>query len=129
MAMLDNSGTAVVKYKYYLGKREQYKLAPKAELYTYYQDDSAINGSIGWQTYLGSAMIGGAIGFGIGYFGPAISSFLGSSFTFTLPSLGSLNAGGALALAGSTAITITGAQIAGGAAALGLGILLFQQQH
>ena len=70
-------------------------------------------------------MIGGAIGFGIGYFWPNISSFLGSSFTFTLPSLGSLNAGGALALAGGTAITITGAQIVGGAAALGLGILLF----
>ena len=92
--------------------------------YTDYIDDYNINGSVGWQTYVGSAMIGGAIGFGIGYFGPAISSFLGSSFSFTLPSLGALNTGGALAVAGGTAITITGAQIVNSALLCGL-ILMF----
>ena len=92
--------------------------------YTDYQDDHNINGSVGWQTYLGSAMIGGAIGFGIGYFGPSILSFLGSSFSFTLPSLGALNMGGALALAGGT-VSVTGAQIVGGALAAWLGIFLF----
>ena len=91
--------------------------------YTDYQDDSSINGSVGWQTYVGSAMIGGAIGFGVGYFGPAIASLLGNSFSFALPTLGTLNAGGTLALSGS--VTITGAQIAGGALVAGLGIMAF----
>ena len=96
--------------------------------YTDYSDDYDINGSVGWQTYVGSALIGGAIGFGIGYFGPSIASFLGSSFSFALPSFGALNMGGALALVGSTTITITGAQIAGGAiAATGIGIMLFSK--
>lgn len=96
--------------------------------YTDYSDDYDINGSVGWQTYVGSAIIGGAIGFGIGYFGPSIASFLGSSFSFTLPSFGALNMGGALALVGGTTITITGAQIAGGAiAATGIGIMLFSK--
>ena len=94
--------------------------------YTDYQDDNDINGSVGWQTYVGAAMLGGAIGFGIGYYWPIITSFLGSSFTFTLPSFGALNMGGALALAGSTTVTVTGTQIVGGAAvALGAGILMF----
>ena len=91
--------------------------------YTDYQDDSSINGSVGWQTYVGSAMIGGAIGFGLGYFGPAIASLLGSSFSFALPTLGTLNTGGALALSGS--VTLTGAQIAGGALVAGLGIMTY----
>ena len=85
--------------------------------YTDYQDDYDVNGSVGWQTYLGSAMIGGALGFGIGYFGPQIASFLSSNFTL-----------GYYALAGEelVAITVSGAQIAGGAiAATGIGLTYF----
>ena len=93
--------------------------------YTDYSDDYDINGSVGWQTYAGSAIIGGAIGFGIGYFGPSLLTFLGSSFSFTLPTLGIFNMGGALALVGGTTITVTGAQIAGGAIAAGAGVLMF----
>ena len=37
--------------------------------YTDYHDDYAINGSVGWQTYAGSAIIGGILGFCIGYLG------------------------------------------------------------
>ena len=83
--------------------------------YTDYQDDSSINGSVGWQTYVGSAMIGGAIGFGLGYFGPAIASFLGS--TFTLSSY-------ALASGELVTITISSAKIAGGAVVAGIGLSL-----
>ena len=97
--------------------------------YTDYQDDYDINGSVGWQTYVGSAIIGGAIGFGIGYFGPSITSFLGSSFSFALPSLGTLNVGSTLAIVGGTTVTITGAQIAGGAIVAGLGIVFFSKHN
>ena len=92
--------------------------------YTDYQDDSSINGSVGWQTYLGSAIVGGAIGaglgFGIGYFGPSIASFLGGSFSFALPTFGTLSIGGATALVGGATVTVTGAQILGVVAALGI---------
>lgn len=51
---------------------------------------------------------------------------MGSSFTFALPSLGSFSAGGALAA--GTAITVTGAQIAGGAlASIGIMYLIPKQ--
>ena len=101
--------------------------------YTDYQDNYDIDGSIGWQRYLGYSIIGGAvgagIGFGIGYWGPAIATFLGSSFSFSIPTLGLANMGGALALVGSTTVTITGAQIAGGAIAAGLGIAFFSKPN
>ena len=93
--------------------------------YTDYSDDYDINGSVGWQTYVGYGIIGGAIGFGIGYFWPTISSFLGSSFTFALPSLSYANTGGALVLAGGVTITVTGVQVVSGAIAAGVGIMLF----
>ena len=99
--------------------------------YTDYQDDSSINGSVGWQTYLGSAIVGGAIGaglgFGIGYFGPSIASFLGGSFSFALPTFGTLSMGGATALVGGATVTVTGAQILGVAVALGAGVLIFDK--
>ena len=98
--------------------------------YTDYQDNSAVDGSVGWQTYFGAAVTLGAIGFGAGYFWPAISSFLGSSFTFTLPSLGYANASGALAA--SMSITLTGAQIAEsaliGASIIGLNYLAYESK-
>ncbi len=98
--------------------------------YTDYHDDNDINGSVGWRPYFGFALLGGAIGFGLGYFGPLIASFLGSSFSFTLPALGALNMGGVLALVEGATVTVTGAQLVGGAiATTGLGILLFASDH
>ena len=84
--------------------------------YKDYQDDAKINVSIGWKTYLGYGLTGGALGFGIGYFGPSIiSSFGGSSL------LGShVLATGEIAYA-----TYYTAQIFGGALAVELGIALF----
>ena len=93
--------------------------------YTDIKDDGDFNGSVGWQNYVGSAIIGGALGFGLGYFWPTFSAFWGSSYTFALPSLEALNMGGALSLAGSVTVTVTGAQIVGGAIAAGVGIVLF----
>lgn len=96
--------------------------------YIDYSDDYDINGSVGWKTYVGSAMIGGALGFSLGYYWPSITSFFGSSFSFTLPSFGALNMGGALVLAGDVTVTVTGAQIVGGAiATAGIGIMLFSK--
>ena len=84
--------------------------------YTDYKDDDKINGSVGWETYLGSAMIAGAFGFGIGYFAPSIiSAFGGSSL------LGSY----ALATGEIAYATYSSAQIIGGALAIELGIMLF----
>ena len=90
------------------------------------------NGSEGWELFgwtalgiLGGGVVGGAIGYGIGYYWPLISSFLSSSFSFTIPTFGAVNAGGALALGGGITITVSGAQIAGGALAIGTVILLF----
>ena len=95
-------------------------------VYTDYQDNNYIDGSIGldylWLGIIGGA-IGAGIGFGIGYWGPAIATFLGSSFSFSIPTLGLSNMGGALALVGGTTVTVTGAQIATGA--LGGLIIMF----
>ena len=95
------------------------------------------NGSEGWELFgwtalgiLGGGVIGGAIGYGIGYYWPVISSFLSSSFSFTIPTFGAVNAGGALALSGGITITVSGAQIAGGVIAVsGIGILFFASDH
>ena len=90
------------------------------------------NGSEGWELFgwtalgiLGGGVVGGAIGYGIGYYWPLISSFLSSSFSFTIPTFASVNTGGALAFGGGITITVSGAQIAGGTLAIGLGILMF----
>ena len=94
------------------------------------------NGSEGWELFgwtalgiLGGGVLGGAIGYGIGYYWPLISSFLSSSFSFTIPTFGAVNAGGALALSGGITITVSGAQIVGGALAIGLGILMFAKGY
>ena len=90
------------------------------------------NGSEGWELFgwtalgiLGGGVVGGAIGYGIGYYWPLISSFLSSSFSFTIPTFSTANVGGALAVGSGITITVSGAQIAGGALAIGLGILMF----
>jgi len=94
--------------------------------YTDYHDDNDINGSVGFQTYFRFAQLGGAIGFCLVYFWPSIALFLGSSFSFTLPALGALNTGSALAAVGCTTVTVTGTQLIGGAiVTTGMGITLF----
>jgi RHS repeat-associated protein len=103
--------------------------------YTDATDDNAINGSIGWQGYVGYSLLGGAIGagigLGIGYTFPYLASFFGSSFTLTLLAPGLVNMGGVLVAVGGVAIPVTGAQIAGGAiiSVAGIGILLFASDH
>ena len=117
---VDPSGHSVILTLALIGLGVGVGLGLGYAAYTDYQDDDDINGSVGWQTYLGSAMIGGAIGVGAGYFGPSIASFLASSFT-----LGSY----ALASGELVAITVSGAQIVGGALAVGLGIMLFAKPN
>ncbi len=90
------------------------------------------SGATGWdlfgQTLLGifaGAVIGGAIGAAVGalvgWAGPAVANFLGSSFKFVLPAL---KFGGEVLVA-STTITLTGAQIAAGIGAVALGSYVF----
>ena len=79
-----------------------------AAAYIDYRDDGQIfNGSVAWYDYLGATLTGGAIGAGIAYCLPAISSFAGSSFSFGGRAAMLLD-GTAVAIPG---ITVTGAQI------------------
>ena len=93
--------------------------------YTDRQDDNEVNGSVGWEPYLGGAMMGGAIGFGIAYFGPQLLALISSS----LPALGTAGVTSALAVPGGVTVTVTGAQIVGGAIVAGVGIMLFASDH
>ena len=70
----------------------------------------------GWTALgiLGGGVVGGAIGYGIGYYWPLISSFLSSSFSFTIPTFSTANVGGALAVGGGITIRVTGYQVIGG---------------
>lgn len=88
--------------------------------YTDYQDDNNINCSIGWQKYFGYSVIGGAIGvgigFGIGYWGPGISSYIGSIFSSIGAASGLAFVGGGTSSA--TMASILEAMLAAGALAL-----------
>ena len=83
-------------------------------VYVDYSDDGQIfNGSVAWYNYLGATVTGGilgaAIGAGIGYIAPAISSFMGSTFTL----------GYVVTTSGEAiAISVSGAQLLGIAAGL-----------
>ena len=83
-------------------------------------DGKPFNGSIGADAYFCNTLVAGSIGGLVGglifTFAPTIAGFLGSSFT-----LGSY----ALASGEAVAITVSGAQIVGGAIAASLGIMLF----
>ena len=83
----------------------------------YGDDGEVFNGSISGWSYALNTVVGFTAGFFGAYAWPAISGFLSSSFTFAMPVL----AGGG----GVVAVSVTGAQIATGAATLGLGIMLF----
>ena len=88
--------------------------------YIDYQDDGQIfNGSVAWYDYLGATVLGGAIGAGLG-------AFAGMSFSASIPTFGWINSGGALmfGITGTTAITVTGAQVLGVAGAFAAGGLL-----
>ena len=76
--------------------------------YTDYSDDTSINGSVGWQPYLGYSMMFGSLGMAAGYLWPLIAAFLGSSFTFTLPTLGMLGTEGILVADATVAAAILG---------------------
>ena len=95
--------------------------------YTDYQDNYNIDGSIGWQRYLGYSIIGGAIGagigFGIGYFLPIIIASVNTG-TAALTAYG---AGKALALAGggTSSIAISSEALA----LVGIGILYSISLH
>ena len=85
--------------------------------YIDYQDDGEIfNGSVKWYDYLGSTVLGGTIGAGLG-------AFAGMSFSATLPTgfaMAQTLAGTmALVATGSMTLTVTGAQILGAAGVLG----------
>ena len=88
--------------------------------YTDYQDNYDIDGSIGWQRYVGYSLIGGAIGAGIGftigYFGPALASYLGGA-------LSALSMPPSLALASGGALCITGTDVLIVSEAIGIAIL------
>ena len=87
-----------------------------------YNDDGEIfNGSVPWYNYAGATVVGGATGGLIGYAAPAIASFLGTTFTASIPTI--TGSGGALAIS-SVSISVTGTQIAVGLAAVaGLTVL------
>ena len=99
-------------------------------------NDATDSGATGWelvgQTALGAltgAVIGGtigaAIGATVGYVAPAISGFLSTSFSFTLPSLGALF--GSSGAAAGILITVTGAQILQGIGAIAIGLYFFSE--
>lgn len=87
--------------------------------YIDYQDDGQIfNGSVAWYDYLGTTVLGGAIGAGIGYIAPYIGSAF-SSFVaqkFTIGGGAYLSANGELVV--SAGLTFTGAQVLQGASLL-----------
>lgn len=87
--------------------------------YIDYQDDGQIfNGSVAWYDYLGTTVLGGAIGAGIGYIAPYIGSAF-SSFAaqkFTIGGGAYLAANGELVV--SAGLTFTGAQVLQGASLL-----------
>ena len=85
-------------------------------LYIDYKDDGQIfNGSVKLYEYLGTTILGGLIGAGLG-------AFAGMSFAISIPTFGWMNAGGALALCikGTATLTITGSQVLTGIGALTL---------
>ena len=90
----------------------------------YAYDQAVSDGATGLELYLRTAngitkgaVLGGLIGGVAGYYSPLIGTFLGSSFNIMTP----IMLDGVI---GSTvAISVTGAELVGGALALGLGIM------
>ena len=95
-------------------------------LYADYLDDGQVfNGSVEWYEYLFAGIVGGLLGAAIGYITPAVGGFLKSTFSITLPSLGSIiSSGGAKAIASGVTISITGAQAL---SLVGLGAIMFSK--
>ena len=119
----DPSGNSAVLIGLLIGLAVGVALGVGYAAYTDYQDDNSINGSIGWQAYVGYGLVGGFIGSvlgaGIGYLLPFINTFVGMSF-----SIGGGLAYSSGAAATSAGITITGAQVLEGVGVLaGVNIL------
>ena len=123
----DPSGSSAIVIGLIVGASIGFRTAA----YMDYRDDGQIfNGSIAWYDYLGAtltgAAVGAAIGAGIAYCLPAISSFAGSSFSF--------GGGAAMLLDGSVVvfpgITVTGTKILATTGVLTLGgIMLFASNN
>ena len=92
--------------------------------YLDYKDDGHIfNGSIKWYDYLGATLLGGVIG---AIAGVAVGGIAGMSFTATIPTIGFVNAGGALSIGitGSVTLTVSGTQILTGVGLAGLSVMM-----
>ena len=86
----------------------------------YYDDGQIFNGSVAWYDYLGASVLGGAIGYGIGYLlAPAILASAGTISSL----LSSFGAGNALALAGGGVESIASVRVLEAALATGVLIL------
>lgn len=87
--------------------------------YTDYKDDNSINGSIGWQGYLGYGLKGGAIGLGIGLG----VQHLGTAVSYIGGALSSFGASSALAVAGGGTVAVANVGILEAMAAVGVLIM------
>ena len=97
--------------------------------YLDYKDDGKIfNGSIKWYDYFGATLLGGVIG---AIAGAAIGGIAGMSFSVTIPTIGFVNAGGALSIGitGSVTLTVSGAQVLAGAGLVGLSIMMAKKSR
>jgi len=83
------------------------------------KDVKMFNGDIKWYDYLGTAVLGGIIGAGIGLF--ATTTFIAS-----IPIFGLVNSGGILSfgVVGSTTLAILGVQVLEAAGTIGLAIMM-----
>ena len=92
-------------------------------LYTDYSDDGEVfNGSVSAVGYIGNTAMGGLIGSFCGYFAPAISGFMSSSFTLGIPKM----MGDVVAM---QIVTVTGAQLVAGGAVIGIGATIVCAKH
>ena len=97
--------------------------------YLDYKDDGHIfNGSIRWYDYLGATLLGGVIG---AIAGVAVGGIAGMSFTATIPTIGFVNAGGALSIGitGSVTLTVSGTQVLAGVGLLGLSVMMAKKSR
>jgi len=121
----DPSGRSIILTLSLIGLGLGVGLGVGYAVYTDYQDDYSINGSIGLD-YLWLGIIGGAtglmLGFTIGYFGPTIASYFGAA----LPSIGGSQA---LAVVGGGTVTVANVGALGAMLAAGLGITFFAKPN
>ena len=83
------------------------------------KDGDMYNGDVMWYDYLGASVVGGILGAFAG-------ALAGSSFSFSIPTLGYVNSGGAISIGvtGTATITVSGAQVLTGIGAGGISIMM-----